>query len=140
MKKASLDKDKKNLYQKELEVLCYEESDNRKDLLIPLIRIIPIGLMCIIQSSEMESDFKYWLKEFKKFIRFVIIASTNLTRANQLDLYNKYQEKCINVIIPCLGFLKELLDSSTKCTEKIENTTINKIFSFLCEDFVINYD
>ena len=122
LKKAILDKDKKNLYQKELEVLCYEESDNRKDLIIPLIRIIPIGLMCIIQSSEMESDFKYWLKEFKKFIRFVIIASTNLTRANQLDLYNKYQEKCINVIIPCLGFLKELLDSSTKCTEKIENT------------------
>ena len=54
LKKAILDKDKKNLYQKELEVLCYEESDNRKDLIIPLIRIIPIGLMCIIQSSEMK--------------------------------------------------------------------------------------
>ena len=122
LKKAILDKDKKNLYQKELEVLCYEESENKKDLIIPLIRIIPIGLMCIIHSSEIEADFKYWLKEFKKFVRFVIIASTNLTRTNQLDLYNKYQEKCINVIIPCLAFLKELLNTSRKCKDKIENT------------------
>ena len=121
--KIILDKNKKNIYQKELELLCYEEKDNKNDqILISLIKIIPIQLMCVIKSSETEENLKYWLKEFKKFVKFIIIASSNLSRANQLDLYNKLQEKSWITLAACICFLKDLLDTSKKCKEKIQST------------------
>ena len=125
LEKVILNKDKKNLYQKELELLCYEEIIGEKEQIIPLIKIIPIGLMCLIQSSEIESEFLYWLKELKRFARFIIIASCNLIRTNQLELYIQLQEKCINVIIPIICFFKELLDFSNKCKEKIEKALLS---------------
>ena len=125
LEKVILNKEKKNLYQKELELLCFEETVGEKEQIIPLIKIIPIGLMCLIQSSELEADFLYWLKELKRFVRFLIIASSNLIRTNQLELYNQYQEKCLNAIIPIICFFKELLDISNKCKEKIEKGLIS---------------
>ena len=78
--------------------------------------------MCVIKSSETEENLKYWLKEFKKFVKFIIIASSNLSRANQLDLYNKLQEKSWITLAACICFLKDLLDTSKKCKEKIQST------------------
>ena len=140
LEKIILDKDKKNIFQKELELLCYEEIIGEKEQIIPLIKLIPIGLMCIIHSCETEEDFLYWLKELKKFIRFLIIASSNLIRTNQLELYNKIQEKCINAIMSCICFLKELLENSNKCKEKIEKvlSTI-LIFCSLIVKYQYNY-
>ena len=127
--KVILDKENKNLYQKELELLCYEEILNDKQVIIPLINIIPIGLMSIIATSRVISDFKYWLKELKKFIRFIIIGSSNLVRPNQLDLYNSIQDKCINVLSSCLCFLKDQYKTNNLCKEKVEKA-LQKIFSF----------
>ena len=129
LEKVILNKNDKNLYQKELELLCYQEVLGEKEQIIPLIKTIPIGLMCIIHSSEQESDFLHWLKELKKFIRFIIIASSNLIRTNQLEIYNEYQEKCINSLISCICFLKDLLENSSKCQDKIEKT-LESIFLF----------
>ena len=129
LEKVILNKDNKNLYQKELELLCYQEVLGEKEQIIPLIKIIPIGLMCITHSCEKEPDFLYWLKELKKFTRFLIIASSNLIRTNQLEIYNEYQEKCINSLISCICFLKDLLENSTKCQDKIEKT-LESIFLF----------
>ena len=125
LEKVILDKDHKNLYQKELELLCFEEILGEREQIMPLIRIIPIGLMCIIHSSETEADFRYWLKEFKRFVRFVIIASSNLIRTNQLEFYIKVQEKCNNTLISCICFLKDLLETTNKCQEKVEKALIS---------------
>ena len=125
LEKVILDKDHKNLYQKELELLCFEEILGEREQIMPLIRIVPIGLMCIIHSSETEADFHYWLKEFKRFVRFVIISSSNLIRTNQLEFYNKVQEKCNNSLISCICFLKDLLETTSKCKEKVEKALIS---------------
>ena len=136
LNKVILDKDKKNIYQKELELLCYEGNVGDKELVIPLIKIIPIQLMCIIQSSETETNFLYWLKEFKKFVRFIIIASSNLTRTNQLDLYNKLQEKCWITLAACLCFLKDIYDNPRMCKEKIQ-AILYSLLLFCC--LIIKY-
>ena len=125
LEKVILDKDHKNIYQKELELLCFEEIIGEREQIMPLIKIIPIEMMCIIHYIETEAEFLKWLKEFKRFIRFVIIGSSNLIRTNQLELYNQIQEKCINVIISAICFLKELLDTSSKCKPKIEKSLIS---------------
>ena len=66
LEKIILDKDKKNIFQKELELLCYEEIIGEKEQIIPLIKLIPIGLMCIIHSCETEEDFLYCFFKFNK--------------------------------------------------------------------------
>ena len=139
LNKVILDKDKKNIYQKELELLCYEGLLGEKEIIIPLIKIIPIQLMCVIKSSETEENFRYWLKEFKKFIRFIIIASSNLARANQLDLYIKLQEKCWITLAPCIAFLKDLIEESRMCKEKIQST-LQSLLLFCCIIVKYQYD
>ena len=131
LEKVILNKDKKNLFQKELELLCFEEIVGEREQIIPLIKIIPIGLMCLIHSSEIDNEYLYWLKELRRFTRFLIIASSNLIRTNQLELYNKIQEKCLNVIIAIICFYKEILDLSNKFKEKIEKGLIS-ILTLCC--------
>ena len=138
--KIILDKHNKNLYQKEIEVLCYEELIGEKEQIIPSIKIIPIGLMCLIHSSETESDYLYWLKELKKFTRFLIIASSNLIRTNQLEFYLDIQEKCANSLIACICFFKDILETSTKCQEKIQkNLMAILLFCAIIVKYQYNY-
>ena len=139
LNKIILDKDKKNIYQKELELICYENRSKEYEYIIPLIRIIPIQLMCVIKSCETEENFLYWLKELKKFIRFIIIASSNLARANQLELYIKLQEKCWITLAPCICFLKDLLDEAHMCKDKIQST-LHSILLFCCIIVKYQYD
>ena len=139
LNKVILNKDQKNIYQKELELLCFEEIVGEKELVMSLIKIIPIQLMCVIKSSETEANFLYWLKELKKFIRFIIIASSNLIRTNQMELYLKLQEKCWLTLVPCLCFLKELQETSNMCKEKIQST-IYSIMLFCCIIVKYQYD
>ena len=120
LQKMILDKDYKNLFQKELNILTYEEINDNKESIVPLIKIISISLMCVLSASINNSDFKHWLKQFKYFIRFLIIASTNLIRNDQLDFYNSVQEKCVNTLISCLTFWKDLIAVKTQYQEKIE--------------------
>ena len=122
LEKVILNKDKKNIYQKELELLCYEELVGGRKQIIPLIKIIPIGLMCLLNSSEDDKDFLNWLKELKKFTRFLIIASSNLVRTNQLETYIRLQDKCIDALIACICFLKELLEKKNKWKQNIEQS------------------
>ena len=139
LNKVILNKDQKNIYQKELELLCFEQTDGKGELVISLIKIIPIQLMCVIKSSETEANFLHWLKELKKFMRFIIIASSNLVRTNQMELYLKLQEKCWLTLVPCLCFLKELHDMSRMCKEKIQST-IYSIMLFCCIIVKYQYD
>ena len=122
LNKLILDKDKKNVFMKELNILTYEEIIDNREYIISLMKIISISLMCVLSISTNNTDFKHWLKEFKYFIRFLIIASTNLTRKDQLDYYNGIQEKCINVLILCITFWKDLTLTNSPNKTKIENS------------------
>ena len=138
-----LDKDKKNVYQKELEFLCFEDIKGDYEYIVPLIRIIPITYMCILfklNSMAEEKDFKYWLKEFKCFIRFLIIASSNLTKVNQLELYNSIQDKCLDALIASLSFLYYILLKNTICQEKVEkNIKVLLLFCFKILKYQCDY-
>ena len=88
LNQSILDKDNKNLFFKELELLCLEEKivenskkakDNKKpDIIIAPLDLITISIMCILSVTDSEKDLKYWLKELKYFLRFLIISSSNL--------------------------------------------------------------
>ena len=126
LQKVILDKNNKNLHQSELMLLTYEEMNKESESIIPLIRTIPITLMSIIsvlsKKSNNEKELLYWLKEYKKFIKYLIVSATNLTRGNQLEFYNYIQDKCIGPIITSICFLKDISKTSLICKEKITKT------------------
>ena len=128
LEKIILDKNCKNVHQDELVLLAYEEINKESNIesIIPLIRTIPITLMSIVsilsKKSNCEKEFLRWLKEYKKFIKYLIIASTNLTRVNQLESYIHLEDKCIGPLITSICFLKDILRTSVICSNKIEKT------------------
>ena len=136
-------KGKKNLYQKELEFLCYEEKSDKFENIMPLIKLIPMTLMCILtklKEKDDDKDFRYWLKELKYFLRFVIIASTNLVKINQLELYNNIQDKALETLAAGFCFMHSLLDGKCKSKAKIEKyLTGLLLLSFKIYKFQYNY-
>ena len=123
-----IDKDKKNLYQKELQFLCLEEKKEKFAVIIPLIKIILLALMCILlklKDMNNDKDFNYWLKELNYFLRFLIISSANLNKNNQLELYNYIQTKVFQVISLGFCFLYHLLSTDKKDKKKIEKNIVN---------------
>ena len=141
LQKLILDKSNKNIYLNELLFLSYEskvkQNNSKIYLVISLIRIITISLMCIISILAKNTDNKiellFWLKEFKQFIMFLIISSSNLTRLNQLELYNMIQDKVIGPIIVSICFLKDMMSTAKICEDKIKST----LYSILIFCFII---
>ena len=136
LKTIILDKNKKNVFQSELTFLTYEEKcKDNNEIIIPLIRTIPITLMSIItviaKKGNDPKHLLYWVKEYKKFIRFIIIAATNLSRVNQQDFYTYIQDKCLGTIIMSICFFRDLLKTTTICKEKIRNSFYSLIV-FCC--------
>ena len=120
LNQSILDKDNKNIFLKELELLCYEENindinkksskDKKMDIIIAPIDCITISIMCILSVTDNEKDLNYWLKEFRNFIRFLIISSSNLIKNNQMELYNSIQEKIICTLSVSICFLNDLVN------------------------------
>ena len=144
-----LDKENKNLYQKELEFLCYEQTKEENNLKIEIItslmQIIPISLMSIlsmINNFQDENDFKTWLKGFKYFIKYIIISSCNLSRIDQEDLYNNIQNKCLDAIAASICFLKNLYNlPKCLCKERIKKILKSLlIFCLTIVNYQINYN
>ena len=146
LNKVILDKNNKNVHQNELILLTYEEinKESKVETILPLIRTIPITLMCIIailaKKGTNDKELKHWLKELKKFTRYIIIASTNLTRVNQSDFYNSIQEKCICPIIATVCFLKDIANTSLICNDKIKKYLHSLLlFCFIITRYQYNY-
>ena len=115
-------KEKKNVYQNELENLFFKELKDEEEIIISPMKIIIINLMCIlskVNDLKEESDMLYWLKEFKSFIKFIIISSSNLTKVNQAEVYKKIQQECLIILALGLCFMKNLIDTANICQEKI---------------------
>ena len=133
LQKLILDKNNKNIFLQELIFLTYENKNKQNYLVIPLINIITISLMCLIsvlvKTGNNKTELLIWLKEFKKFIMFLIISSSNLTRMSQLELYIGIHEKIIGPLTASICFLKDILSKTKICKEKIEKT-LHSIFLF----------
>ena len=132
-----LNKDKKDLFKKELFFLCYYETNKRVETIIPLIKIISITQICIlsvVKDNNNAEQFKHWLKEYKHLLKFIILASTNLDKnanvPNTIKIYNRIQSICLDVISSGLCFLNNLYECATMCQEDIKRC-INNIF-LLC--------
>ena len=144
LEKLILDKNNKNVYFNELLFLTFEENTIKEYEIIPLIRIITISLICIIsilaKIGNNENELRYWLKELKKFILFLIISSTNLTRINQLEKYNNIQNKIIGPLIVSICFLKDASNVSKICKEKIKSSLHSiLLFCFLITKYQHQY-
>ncbi len=126
IEKLIFNKEKKNSFQSELLLLCYEDKTADFENVIPLIKIIPYTIMCIlekIKSSKNERDFLMWVKDLKDFIRFVIIASSNLIK--QIESYKQIQESCFDIIASGIFFMKNLYDTSQIGKSKIMKSIIS---------------
>ena len=139
-----LNKNKKNLYKKELEFLFYEPTEsNNIDIVVPIIKIIQIFLMCIISlyiNKNNEKELLSWLRDFKQLLRFIIVASSNLIMRDQIEFYEKVEENALYVISIGIGFLKNCLNITKICKIEIEKILINNILLCLfIEKFQINY-
>ena len=87
-----------------------------------------------------EKEYKYWLKEYKHFILFIIISSCNLIVINQFELYKEIQEKCIGPIATSLCFFYYLIKNSENYQEKATKS-LNSIllFCFIILEYEYNY-
>ena len=116
-----------------MELLCYEDKRGDFEIIIPLIQILLKTIMYVLEklkNGKNENDFLYWLKDLKCFIRFIIIASCNLTKSIKSELYKEIQEKCFEPIVAGLCFMQNLLLTSRICKAKIEKG-LNSLF-LLC--------
>ena len=121
IKNMILNKENKNTIIKKMELLCYQEYDTKKNknIIIAPIDIISITIMCIISKSNDEKDIKYWMKELKYFILFLIISSCNIANNN---MYNYIQEKVVCILGSIICFLNDLM-------HKYESNNNNKLYN-----------
>ena len=120
-----LDKGKKNSFQNEITILCFEDKKGDYEYIIPLMNIFLLTMMYTIEklkNTKNEKDFLFWLKDLKCFIRFIIIASCTLTKSSQSDFYKSIQEKCIQPIAGGLLFMNNLLHTTSICKVKVEKS------------------
>ena len=119
-------KERKNTFISEIVLLCHEEKKIDFEIIIPLITIIPYSIMCILEklkNSTNEKQFLFWLKDLKNYIRFVIIASSNLFK--HIDSYKQIQENCVDVIAAGIFFMKNLYETSQLGKQKIFNSLVS---------------
>ena len=139
-----INKNVKNLYKKELEFLFYKFNYEKNiDFIVPVIKIIHIFMMCIISvyiNRNDEKELISWLKEYKQFLRFIIISSSNLIMREQIEFYEKIQEHVLYAIIIGICFLRKSLTLAKVCKFEIEKILINIIILCLfIVKFQINY-
>ena len=143
LNQSILDKDNKNIFLKELELLCFEEyndenskkiKDKNLDTIIAPIDLITISIMCILSVTDSEKDIKYWLKELKYYMRFLIISSSNLIKNNPIEIYNSIQEKVLCALASTICFLNDLVNKykANKSTFKEKTEKILQKILLFC--------
>ena len=138
-----LNKSNKNLFKNELTFLFYQLNENDINIIEPAIKIIQIFMMCIIsvyKNKNEDNDFLSWIKEFGKFLRFIIIASSNLVMKEQIQFYEKVQEFSLYAITMGICFLRKCLLTSNSCKTEIEKILVqNLMLCLFIKKFDINY-
>ena len=142
LNKIILDKSHKNLYKTHLQLLCFREENNGIEIITPLIKTIPITLMNLILMAskfQNEADYNYWLKEYKHFIIFIIIATCNIIRENQTELYNIIQTLCLGPIVTSIIFLDYLAKNLNYKEKAIKSLNNIILFCFIILEYEYNY-
>ena len=140
-----LNKEKKNIFKKELFLLCYyETSIKNTEIIIPVIRILSISLICIltiVKDLNNEEQLNHWLKEYKNLLKFTILSSININKniSSDTKIYTKIQNICLDVIASGLCFLNNLYECATICQDRIIKY-INSIFLLCFSILKYHYD
>ena len=133
LNKLIFDTNKRNLFYKELYIICFFEN-NDKNMFFPLIKIISmvyINILSEIKNINKKNQFIFWLNKYKNLLRFLSIASINLNKnKNETESFNIIQNICFEIISSGLCFLYNLYETSELFKEEIKNV-INNIF-LLC--------
>ena len=120
-------KDKRNLFSKELYILCYYNSDD--NYFIPLLKIISMTYICIISVVKNIDDkelFMLWLNKYKNLLRFLLLATININKDKKnSEFFDKIQNYCLDVICSGLCFLNNLYDTCIFFTEEIKKVITN---------------
>ena len=124
--KLVCNKERKNEFKSELCLFCYEDKKADLENIIPLTKIIPYTIMCILEklkTTKNVNDFLIWVKDLKCFIRFCIMASCNLLK--QVEKYKQIQENCLDTIASGFFFLKNLYDTTLIGRDKILKSLVS---------------
>ena len=120
-------KEKRNLFSKELYILCYYNSEESNS--IPLIKIISITYICIISVLKNIDDkklFIFWLNKYKNLLRFLLFATININKdIKNSEFFDKIQNYCLDVISSGLCFLNNLYDTCVFFKEEIKRVITN---------------
>ena len=166
-------KDKRNIFKSELELLCTyyakenkyeiskenEENNNNEKIntsnynlnitFMKQIQIVMTTMLNLIDGKKNDkNEILKWIKEFKHFTIFIIIASSNIilrekdgkeNNESNISSYMNLQEQSLFCIYNCLYFLTQLR-SSLIFKEKIDKICIN-VFSltFIILRYAIKY-
>ena len=95
-----------------------------------MIQIMFISILTIIISKQNEEQLLFWLKEFKHYIKFIIISSCNITIKEKENKecfidYINIQEQILYILYSSLHFLYQLRMIATICKEKIDKICCN---------------
>ena len=166
-------KDKRNIFKRELEFLCgYFDKENKYDIssekeenndiskinacvynlnntFMKQIQISIISMLNFIDAKTIDKlEILKWIKEFKHFTIFIIIASSNLilkekegkeNNEKKIASYMNLQEQCLFCIYNSLYYLNQIRKSSIY-KEKIDKMCVS-IFTltFVILRYIINY-
>ena len=128
-----LNKERKNAYISDLKFLCYKiKNDENHMRMIPLLSIIPIQLTSIITllTDGPENEYIKYLREYKRFIKYIIIASSNAYIKTQETSYNYIMDKCLQTISYGLCFFEQI-SKITKVKKEETNKCVNHLMT-LC--------
>ena len=119
-----IDKDKKNIYQKELEFLCLEEKNEQIELIIPFIKIITFGLIGILSKLKDLNNDKEFVLRIDARERALREQNASLEAAEEKGIEQGERNKAIEVaknaksiglsceqIIKLTGLSKEEIES-----------------------------
>ena len=117
-----LNSSQKNLFLEQLKLLFFICKLDNFNYNINLVKVISNMLSITITLMQEEKEIKYWLSEYERFIKFLIIASSNLL--NTKDFYTQVQETVIDIVCFAICFL---LNEHNNTKKSSSLSKINKI-------------
>jgi len=132
-------KKNKDLFVEQLKILFYKFSHENFSYNINLVKVLSNMLSITISLMQDDVEIKFWLEEYENFLKFLIIASSNMV--NKGELYNQVQETTIDIVCFGLCFLIDEYFNTKRNTSYISKVNltlelyheiINNVFILLC--------
>ena len=105
-------RNQKDFYIEQLKLLFFSFKKENFSYNINLAKVISNMISITISLMQEEAEVKYWLEEYERFLKFLILASSNML--NKGELYSQVQETTIDIICFGLCFLIDQLNNTKK--------------------------